>query len=75
MRAFYEAKKHESMKRHKRAYRGVKFPGNGKGSRKNNFLEFAPAFVSDWGDLREDNRSRSKDYVEDCTSKDWPKTA
>ncbi|MEC4680751.1 MAG: hypothetical protein VST67_08640, partial [Nitrospirota bacterium] len=46
-----------------------------KGSRKNNFPEFAPRFGSDWVDLREQNRSRSKAYVEDFASEDWPKLA
>ncbi len=46
-----------------------------KGSRKNNFQEFAPGFVPDWSDLRERNRRRRKDDVEDCASKDRPKMA
>ncbi len=32
----------------------------------------APGFVSDWDDLREHNRRRSKADVEDCASKDRP---
>ncbi len=31
-----------------------------KGSRNNNFLEFAPRFGADWIDLREHNRKRSQ---------------
>jgi hypothetical protein len=46
-----------------------------EGSRNNNFPEFAPRFGSDWGDLREHNRRRSKAYAEDCASKDRPKMA
>ncbi len=39
-----------------------------KGSRKNNFTEFAHRFEADWVDLREQNRMRSKAHVEDCAS-------
>ena len=44
-----------------------------KGSRKNNFPEFAPRFKSDWVDLRELSRRRSKAHLEDFASKDRPK--
>jgi len=44
-----------------------------KGSRNNNFLEFAPRFWSDWIDLMEPNRKRSKNYAEDLASEDRPK--
>ena len=46
-----------------------------KGSRKNNFPEFAPRFGPDWVDLREHNRRGSKAYVEDCATEDLPKVA
>jgi hypothetical protein len=59
----------EKEKRH----RGPVLVFSAKGSRKNNFPEFAHGFVSDWGELREHNRRRSKAYVEDCVSKDRPK--
>ena len=36
---------------------------------------FAPSFVPAWSDLRERNRRRRKDDVEDCASKDRPKMA
>jgi len=48
-------------------------PPVGKGSRKNNFPEFAPRFKSDWVDLMERNHRRSKAHVEDFASKDRPK--
>jgi hypothetical protein len=41
-----------------------------KGSRNNNFQEFAPRFVADWVDLNEHNRRRSKAHVEDCAIED-----
>ena len=44
-----------------------------KGSRNNNFPEFAPRFGTDWVDLREHNRKRSQSYAEDCASEDRPK--
>jgi hypothetical protein len=46
-----------------------------KGSRKNNFPEFAPRFGPDGVDLNEHNRRRSKAHVEDCASEDRPKLA
>jgi len=46
-----------------------------KGSRKNNFTEFALRFGADWVDLREHNRKRRQAYVEDCVSEDRPKMA
>ena len=46
-----------------------------KGLRNNNFLEFAPRFMSDWVDLREYNRRRRKADVEDCASEDRTKLA
>ncbi len=44
-----------------------------KGSRKNNFTEFALRFGTDWVDLKEHNRKRRQAYVEDCVSEDRPK--
>jgi len=46
-----------------------------KGSRNTHFSEFAPRFGTDWVDLREQNRRRSKAYAEDCASEDRPKMA
>ena len=46
-----------------------------KGSRNNNFPEFAPRFRSGCDDLSEHNRRRSKTYAEDCVSKDRRKLA
>ena len=46
-----------------------------KGSRNNNFTEFAPRFEADWVDLREQNRRRSKVHVEDFASEDRLKMA
>ena len=48
---------------------------NAKGSRKNNFTEFALRFGADWVDLKEHNRKRRQAYVEDCVSEDRPKMA
>ena len=58
----------------KRGDPGSQFPMS-KGSRKNNFAEFAPGFVPDWGDLREHNRRRRMVDVEDCASENRPKLA
>jgi len=46
-----------------------------KGSRNNTFPEFEPRFGSDCADLREQNRRRSKAYVEDFASEDRFKVA
>jgi len=46
-----------------------------KGSRNNHSPEFAPRFVSGWVDLREHNRRRRKDDVENCASEDRPNLA
>ena len=46
-----------------------------KGSRNNNFPEFAPRFMSDLVDLREHNRRRRMVDVEDCASENRPKLA
>ena len=50
-------------------------PISPKGSRKNNFPEFALRFGADWVDLREHNRKRRQNYAEDCVSEDRPKMA
>ncbi len=46
-----------------------------KGSRNNNFREFAPRFMADGVDLREHNRRRRMADVEDCASENRPNMA
>ena len=53
----------------------VMMGGCSKGSRNNNFPEFAPRFMSDWVDLRESHRRHRKAEVEDGASENRLKLA
>ena len=46
-----------------------------KGSQRNNFTEIAPRFGLDLVDPREQNRKRSRAYIEDSATEDRPKMA
>jgi CubicO group peptidase (beta-lactamase class C family) len=46
-----------------------------KGSRKNSFPELAPGFESDWAGPSEQDRRRSRSYVEDLENEERPRMA